>query len=128
MEMESARLNHIENGDKFNANMNQRMFSITDGTAQLEPKDRIVLSKEGQVVKAEILQVLHCINRNYSLRSMEDDNKRFNEMFPDSEVTKCQQLETKVKYVMQYGIANYLKENIKKIFPIPRTHSTLTKQ
>ena len=108
--------------DKLNANMNQRTFS-TDGTAQLEPKDRIVLSNEDQVMKAEILQVLHCINRNYSLRSMEDDNKQFREMFPDSEVAKCyQQSETKVKYVMQYGIATYLKEDINKdISNIPYT-------
>ena len=53
------------------------------------------------VTNAEIYQALH----------VADDALRFQKMFPDSSIAKSyQQGRTKIKYVLQFGIAPYIKD------------------
>ena len=67
---------------------NQRTFVVKKGQALLEPKGTLFLSLEDQVVKAEILQVLHFTSSNYSFASAQSDNECFSGMFLDSEIAK----------------------------------------
>lgn len=68
------------------------------------------LSTDEQVKNAEIIQVLHIVDKNQSFGSAENDNKRFQQMFPASNIAiSYQQGETKDKYVLQFCIALYIK-------------------
>ena len=89
---------------------NQRTFVVRNGQTLLEPKRTLFLSSEDQVVKAEILQAFHLASSNYFITSAQSDNERFSVMFLDSEIAKnYHQLETKVKYNIQYGTRPYKK-------------------
>lgn len=53
------------------------------------------------------------MDNNYSFASACNDNSRFREMFPDSNIAKSYaQSETKMKYMIQFGLAPYLKEKL----------------
>ena len=71
------------------------------------------LYEKDKVTKAEILQALNVVNCNISFASASGDTKRFQEMFPDSEIAKkyCQG-ETKTKYTIQFGIAPHVKSKL----------------
>ena len=72
--------------------------------------------KDG-VTKAETLQALKVVDSNLSFASANGDTERFRAMFPDSEIAKkYSQEETKTKYVVQFGIAPYVKSEIVKDF------------
>ena len=74
----------------------------------------ISVVSEDAVVKAEILQTLHVVDKSYSFSSCAYDLCRFKEMFPDSDIAKnSKQSETKIKYSIQFGIAPYVKRLIK---------------
>ena len=88
----------------------QRTFVTQNGESVLSPKQKTTFSPEDQVVNAEILQALHFADCNYSFAKTDAD--RFREMFPDSMIAKSYQQSTKVKYIIQYGIAPYVKEKL----------------
>ena len=68
-------------------------------------------SLEQQVVRAEILQALHIVGANQSFASVDGDSERFKRMFPDSKIAaKYVQHEEKLRYVIVYGLAPYVKQ------------------
>ena len=73
----------------------------------------IVLSTEDQVIKAETIRALDYVGSGYSFASANNDNEKFRLMFPDSTIAKAhKQIETKIAYVIQHGIAPYIKEKV----------------
>ena len=65
------------------------------------------------MIKAEILQALHIAQYNISFSSTADDNDRFKRMSPDSVMARSyRESYTKVSYMLKYGIADYLKEQL----------------
>ena len=54
--------------------LNQRMLSVVGNSVVLEPKSCLVLTPEDQVIKAKILQALHCTHQNYSFANVSSDN------------------------------------------------------
>lgn len=66
-----------------------------------------------QLLNAEILQALNIVDTNQSFSSSNGDSERFRRMFPDSQIAaKYSQEETKSKYVIQFGLAPYVKEEL----------------
>ena len=58
------------------------------------------LSVEEQVLRAETIQALKCVDSNLSFASANGDGDRFRTMFPDSKIAKqYSQNETKTKFV-----------------------------
>ena len=47
-------------------------------------KKNILLSTEDQVIYAEPLQVLDCVQSNYSITNANTNNEKFKQIFPDS--------------------------------------------
>ena len=92
---------------------NQRPFEIgRKGQISLS-KSSIVLTPEGQVAKAEILQALHMVNKNFSFASSKEDSERFRAMFPDLMIAKSYSMaDTKSQYVIKFGIADYLAKKL----------------
>lgn len=92
----------------------QRTFS-SDGVLTAGSSNS--LCKEDLVVRAEILEAFKCVESNRSFQSADGDNERYRIMFPDSEIAKCyQQGQTKMKYNIEFGIAPYVIDMIKKDF------------
>jgi hypothetical protein len=59
-------------------------------------------SEQEKIPKTEILNALKVVKYHQSFRSVEQDCKIFSQLFPDS----------KLKYIIRFGIAPYLKEVI----------------
>ena len=75
------------------------------------------LCDKDAVTKAETLQALKVVDSNLSFASSNGDAERFQSMFPDSEIAKkYSQEETKTKYVIQFGVARYVKSTLMKDF------------
>ena len=71
------------------------------------------MSTEDQVIRARTLRALHCVQSNYSFTSVNNDNEKFKQMFSDSKIAQSyKQGETKIKYVIQFGIASFVKEQM----------------
>ena len=90
-------------------------------------------SLEQQVVLAEILQVLHVVDANQSFASVGGDSERFKCMFPGSKVAaKYAQQADKLRYVIVYGLAPYVKElmlkDAKETFFTYKLYETTTSQ
>lgn len=67
------------------------------------------LTRDQEIQNAEIIQALSFVEHNYSFASAQTDSKKFQKMFPDSKIAEgYKQSATKVKYVIQYGIAPYI--------------------
>ena len=74
-----------------------------------------VLSEAMQVLRAEIIDVMYKAQYNHSFSSASDDGERFRLMFPGhpaAENYKCSS--TKSAYLLQYGVAELLKEDLMK--------------
>ena len=104
----------------------------SDNTLRLKG-NLIRLTDDELVRKSEIIRALDCVGSNYSFASTSDDGKKYQEMFPDSEIAKrYQQGETKTKYTIQYGIYPYLKdlllEDIKDVVFTFKFDETTTQQ
>ena len=68
-------------------------------------------------MKAEILQALKTVGSNFSFASANGDGDRFCQMFLNSKIAKgFSQNETKMMYVIKFGLSPYFKENIKNDF------------
>ena len=58
---------------------------------------------------ASLLQGVKVVDGNMSFASANGDNERYRAMFPDSKIAQSySQAETKVKYMIQFGIAPYI--------------------
>ena len=68
----------------------------------------------GSINKAEIVKALHMVEKKKtSFASAKGDSDRFNLMFPGSIFAKgYQQSDSKVQYVIKYGIADHLKKQL----------------
>ena len=77
---------------------NQRMLVSGDrAELGLSKKNSLVLSTKEAMMKAEILQALHMVEKNHSFASAKGDSDRFKLMFPDSTIAKgYQQSDSKV--------------------------------
>ena len=66
-----------------------------------------------QVLHTEILQALNVVGYNHSFLSSNGDSERFKRMFTDWNIAKSySQAETKTKYIVQYGVYPYVKEEL----------------
>ena len=66
-----------------------------------------------QILNAEIMQTLNMVDQNHSLSSVNGDSNRLKKMFPDSQIAvKYSQEETKSKYVVQFGLAPFVKDEL----------------
>ena len=72
------------------------------------------LSVEEQVLRAETIQALKCVDSNLSFASANGDRDRFRTMFPDPKIAEqYSQSETKMKYVIQFGLSSYFQDVFK---------------
>ena len=66
-----------------------------------------------QILNAEIMQALNMVDKNYSFSSANGDSDRFKKMFPDLRIAaKYSQEETESKYVVQFGLAPFVKDEL----------------
>ena len=66
-----------------------------------------------QILNAEILHALNMVDKNHSFSSANGDSDRLKKMFPDSQIAaKYSQEETKSKYVVQFGLAPFVKDEL----------------
>ena len=79
----------------------------------LSKKNSLVLSTKESILKAETLQALHMVEINHSFASSKSDSDKFKLIFPNSTIAKgYQQSDSKVQYVIKYGITDYLKKQL----------------
>lgn len=83
------------------------------GLVSLTAQQSINFTPEEQQLRSEILWALKCAKSNYSFASNAQNDDLFAKMFPDSAIAKnwCMG-ETKVKYILEYGIAEYVREKL----------------
>ena len=59
------------------------------------------------------MQAPNMVDQNHLLSSVNDDSNRLRKMFPDSQIAvKYSQEETKSKYVVQFGLAPFVKDEL----------------
>ena len=72
------------------------------------------LSVEEQVLRAETIHGLKFVDSNLSFASANNDGDRFRTMFLDSKIAEqYNQNETKMKYVIQFGLSSYFEDVLK---------------
>jgi len=93
----------------------QRTFvKSTQENAMIMSEPSSSLTLEEQVIRAETIQALTCVDSNLSFASADGDGDRFKAMFPDSKIAeKYSQNETKMKYVIQFGLSPYFQDLLK---------------
>ena len=70
-----------------------------------------VRSLDDDVLAAEVLQACNLVDKNQSFQSADGDNERLARQFHDSAIAKnYKQGQTKMKYMVQFGIAPHIKE------------------
>ena len=110
VQQHSKTKSHIKNNSEMR---NQRTF-VSSGK-KLSEKQSIILDEEQTVLHAEVCQALRVVEKNQSFCSANGNTKHFKRMFADSlTAAKYSQEETKMKYVIQFGVTPYLFENLKK--------------
>ena len=97
---------------------NQATFSKSnDDGIFIVKKENFASSSDEQIMKAEILQAPKTVGSNFSFASANGDGDRFRQMFPDSNIAKgFSQNETKMMYVIKFGLSPYFKESLKNDF------------
>ena len=66
-----------------------------------------------QILNAEILQALNKVDKNHLFSSANGDSGRLKKMFPDLQIAaKYSQEETKSKYVVQFGLSPFVKDEL----------------
>lgn len=94
------------------ATATQNSFAAENGILSMTNaarKSHVKFTSEEQKWNAEILRVVNVIEQNYSFNSCAEDNSLYRRMFPDSAIAKSyEQADSKVKYVVQYGITPYV--------------------
>ena len=92
---------------------NHRVFISTNSSTMSLSSSTITFPFEEQVLRAETLQALDCVCSNYSFASANNDKEKFKALFPDSKIAESyKQGETKIKYLIEYGIAPYFRKNM----------------
>ena len=97
---------HVKNEKQMRS---QHTFKTSGGplTACSKP------ATKDQILNAEILQALNMVDKNHSFSSANGDSDRLKKMFPDSQIAaKYSQEETKSKYVVQFGLAPFVKDEL----------------
>ena len=97
---------HIKNEKQMRS---QRTFKTSGGplTGCSKP------TTKDQILNAEILQALNMVDKNYLFSLSKDDSDRFKKIFPESQIAaKYSQEETKSKYVVQFGLALFVKDGL----------------
>ena len=80
---------------------------------QLSGSSSPSLNNHEKVCEAEINELLDLVVKNQSFSSCNGDGEKYRKMFPDSNIAKqFNQQETKAKYTIQFGIAQYVKEKL----------------
>ena len=104
--------------DKEKQLKNQATFcKSTDDGVFIVKKQNFASSSDEQIMKAEILQAPKTVGSNFSFASANGDGDRFRQMFPDSNIAKgFSQNETKMMYVIKFGLSPYFKESLKNDF------------
>ena len=70
-------------------------------------------TRKDQILNAEILQALNMVDENHSFSSENGDSDRFKKLLPDSQIAaKYSQGETKPKYVVQFGLAPFVEDEL----------------
>ena len=96
---------------------NQAMFYRSDNGSAVTSKNKFVLLPYEQIVKAEVLQGFKTVESTFSFAAATRDGDRFRQMFPDSKIAQgYKQNETKMTYVIQYGLSPYFRESLKSDF------------
>ena len=80
-------------------------MTASDGKTATLSKGSVILTNEGHVLTAEIIQALKLVDGNFFIASANGDDYRFRTMFPESEIAKSYK---------RYGIAPHLKDLIVK--------------
>ena len=65
---------------------------------------------EDQILNTEILQALNMVNKNHSFSSVNSDSNRFKKCSRTCKLLS--QEETKSKYVVQFGLAPFVKNEL----------------
>ena len=87
----------------------QHTFKTSAGSLTGCPKP----TTKDQILNAEILQALNMVDKNHSFSSANGDSDRFKKMSPDLQISaKYSQEETKSKYVVQFGLAPFVKDEL----------------
>ena len=97
---------HVKNEKQMRS---QHTFKTSGGplTACSKP------TTKDQILNAEILQALNMVDKNHSSSSVNGDSNRFKKIFPDSQIAaKYSQEETKSRYVVQFGLAPFVKDEL----------------
>ena len=80
---------------------------------QLSGSSSPSLNNHEKVCEAEINELLDLVVKNQSFSSCNGDGEKYRKIFPDSNIAKqFNQQETKAKYTIQFGIAQYVKEKL----------------
>ena len=96
---------------------NQVTFYRSDNGSAVTSKNKFVLLPYEQIVKAEVLQAFKTVESNFSFAAATGDGDRFRQMFPDSKIAQgYKQNETKMAYVIKYGLSPYFRESLKSDF------------
>ena len=70
-------------------------------------------TRKDRILNFEIWQALNMVDKNYLFSSANGDSDRFKEMFLDLQiVAKYLQEGTKAKYVVQFGLAPFVKDEL----------------
>lgn len=90
---------------------NQRPFQRDAAGNLMLQGGNFILTKEETIMKAKILWALNCCYSDFSVQSNNNNNQLFPAMFSDSEISvNFKMSETKIKYLIQFGIAPYLRD------------------
>ena len=94
-------------------NKKQSIIALVDDGATLNKPEKYVLAPADQVIKAEILQALNYVDKNYSFDLAEDDDNLLIVMFADSSIAKSHEMpSTKWQYIIKFRISSYVKEQL----------------
>ena len=90
----------------------QKVLVLKDNGISLS-EESLTLSCADQVLNAETLQALDTVFSNHSFASTKVNNDKLRRMFPDSQIAKSvHQAETKTKYIIQFGVAPYVRKQV----------------
>jgi len=92
----------------------QRTLKADDGALNLAKKNTCILSAQEEVTRAEVLDALYVVRANHSFASVNGNAERYRLMFGDSNPVACgySMCETKVAYVIKFGIAPHVRRNL----------------
>ena len=110
----SSTNSHKEKERLLSGKTSQRVLVIPENSNIISlSQESSSLSFSDQILNAEILEALHVVDSNHSFASTNGDNDKFRRQFPDSKIAASyQQGETKTKYVIQFGIAPYVRKQM----------------